>query len=202
VSDALEALLVLFREHAHAFPHSEFCTDVGDKHDRVTKHQRRWVKRQRTKISSVLFHQAAAPLEQWRERKGDVSHESVMIHVPFFFFHAMRLRHNIDLTSQSDLSSWSSPFATSTVNANHHFSSHALNAPHPLPSRSLFTPSQPAQDGGMGLWDPVTNAVAADVTPSSPSRPCRHAPFSHHHSQHKTVAWAFGTQSPTLLQQM
>jgi hypothetical protein len=67
---------------------------------------------------------------------------------------------NIDLTSPSDLSSWSSTFATLRVNANHHFSCCALNAPHH----------------------------------------CHHTPFSQHHTQHKTAAQAFGSQSPMLLQ--
>lgn len=81
---------------------------------------------------------------------------------------------DIDLVSPLDLSSWASTFTTLVANANHHFLSHVLNTPHPLSPRSLFMAACPAQDGGAGLWDPVSNAVAACMTPSSQST---------HHSQ-------------------
>jgi hypothetical protein len=86
--------------------------------------------------------------------------------------HASDVHCNMDLSAPSDLSAWSSTFTTSIVIANHQFLSRALNAQHPMPPHSLFIASCPAQDGGAGLWDPITKAVTAHVTPLSRSTRC------------------------------
>jgi hypothetical protein len=80
--------------------------------------------------------------------------------------------HNLDLLNPPTLSKWTSPFTSSTMNANHHFLSKVLNTPHPLPDHSLFIASHLAREGGVGLRDPVTNAIASHVIPLSRSMHC------------------------------
>jgi hypothetical protein len=92
---------------------------------------------------------------------------------------ASDVHHCLDLSNPPTLSKWTSPFTSSTMDANHHFLSKVLNTPHPLPDHSLFIASCPAHNGGVGLRDPVTNATASCVIPLSRST---------HHSLHGITA--------------
>jgi hypothetical protein len=85
---------------------------------------------------------------------------------------ASDVQHNLDPSNLPTLSEWTSPFTSSTTNANHHLLSKVLNTPCPLPDHSLFIASFPARDGGIGLRDPVTNATASHVIPLSRSMHC------------------------------
>jgi hypothetical protein len=77
--------------------------------------------------------------------------------------------YNLDLNNPPELSKWSSPFTDAIINADHHFLSHVLNTPYPMPEHALFIASYPARDGGVGLRDPVTNAIASYIVPLSRS---------------------------------
>jgi hypothetical protein len=77
--------------------------------------------------------------------------------------------YNLDLENPPNLSTWSSTFTDSIVNSNHHFLSQLLNTPYPLPNHALFIASYPAREGGVGLRDPIPNAIASFAIPLSRS---------------------------------
>jgi hypothetical protein len=61
---------------------------------------------------------------------------------------------------------------SSITDSSHHFLSHALNVPHPLPNHLLFIAFYPARDRDVGLLDPVKNAIALYVIPLTRSTHC------------------------------
>jgi hypothetical protein len=83
--------------------------------------------------------------------------------------------YNIDLENPPELDKWSSTFIETIQDSNHHFISRLLNTPYPLPDHSLFIASYPARDGGLGLRDPSTNAIASYAIPLS-----RSIHYAHH----------------------
>jgi hypothetical protein len=67
------------------------------------------------------------------------------------------------------LQTWNSPFLASILNTNHHFLACMFYTPFLSPLYALFIASYPAREGGVGLQDPTTNAIASYIIPLSRS---------------------------------